>query len=196
MVRAAVAGEDQARFVRDHQCVGDADRRAPGMRIWHAFGLQPWRTQTFKVSPDPFLIDKVRDAVGLYLAPPRTSSGHRDDPPAGEARPAFIRDAQHAGLTLAEIRGILALRDSGEAPCGHVTDLIHQHLEEISRRMADLRKTHTVLRDLAQQAAETDPQSCSDADNICRIISPPTGRTLNPGMATFPSAGSVGAERM
>ncbi|WP_405527963.1 IS630 family transposase [Streptomyces avidinii] len=40
------------------------------LRIWHAFGLQPWRTETFKISPDPFLIDKVRDVVGLYLAPP------------------------------------------------------------------------------------------------------------------------------
>ena len=40
------------------------------LRIWGAFGLQPWRTETFKVSPDPLLIDKIRDVVGLYLAPP------------------------------------------------------------------------------------------------------------------------------
>ncbi|MCU1643561.1 MAG: putative transposase [Nocardia sp.] len=40
------------------------------LRIWHAFGLAPWRTETFKVSPDPLLIDKIRDVVGLYLAPP------------------------------------------------------------------------------------------------------------------------------
>lgn len=40
------------------------------LRIWHAFGLQPWRTETFKISPDSFLIDKIRDVVGLYLAPP------------------------------------------------------------------------------------------------------------------------------
>ena len=39
-------------------------------RIWRAFGLQPWRTETFKISPDPLLIDKIRDVVGLYLAPP------------------------------------------------------------------------------------------------------------------------------
>jgi transposase len=39
-------------------------------RIWRAFGLQPWRTETFKVSPDPLLIDKIRDVAGLYLAPP------------------------------------------------------------------------------------------------------------------------------
>jgi transposase len=39
-------------------------------RIWQAFGLQPHRTETFKLSPDPLLIDKVRDIVGLYLHPP------------------------------------------------------------------------------------------------------------------------------
>jgi len=39
-------------------------------RIWHAFGLQPHRTETFKLSPDPLLIDKVRDIVGLYMNPP------------------------------------------------------------------------------------------------------------------------------
>jgi transposase len=39
-------------------------------RIWHAFGLQPHRTETFKLSPDPLLIEKVRDIVGLYMNPP------------------------------------------------------------------------------------------------------------------------------
>ena len=39
-------------------------------RIWRAFGLQPHRTETFKLSPDPQLVEKVRDIVGLYLNPP------------------------------------------------------------------------------------------------------------------------------
>ena len=39
-------------------------------RIWRAFGLQPHRTDTFKLSPDPLLIEKVRDIVGLYMNPP------------------------------------------------------------------------------------------------------------------------------
>ena len=39
-------------------------------RIWKAFGLQPHRTGTFKLSKDPLFIDKVRDIVGLYLHPP------------------------------------------------------------------------------------------------------------------------------
>jgi len=39
-------------------------------RVWHAFGLQPHRTETFKLSPDPLLVEKVRDIVGLYMSPP------------------------------------------------------------------------------------------------------------------------------
>lgn len=38
--------------------------------IWRAFGLKPWRQDSFKVSPDPDLVEKVRDIVGLYLNPP------------------------------------------------------------------------------------------------------------------------------
>src|SRR6202789_3636544 len=39
-------------------------------RIWRAFGLQPHRTDTFKLSPDPLLVEKVRDIAGLYINPP------------------------------------------------------------------------------------------------------------------------------
>ena len=39
-------------------------------RIWRAFGLQPHRSETFKLSTDPLFVDKVRDIVGLYLHPP------------------------------------------------------------------------------------------------------------------------------
>jgi transposase len=40
------------------------------MRIWHAFGLQPHRQETWKLSKDPQFIEKVHDVVGLYLNPP------------------------------------------------------------------------------------------------------------------------------
>jgi transposase len=38
--------------------------------IWRAFGLKPWRQDEFKISPDPDLVEKIRDIVGLYLNPP------------------------------------------------------------------------------------------------------------------------------
>jgi transposase len=39
-------------------------------RIWQAFGLRPWMTDSFKLSEDPQFVDKVRDVVGLYMNPP------------------------------------------------------------------------------------------------------------------------------
>lgn len=44
--------------------------RATVSRIWRAFALKPHRSETFKLSNDPLFIEKVRDIVGLYLAPP------------------------------------------------------------------------------------------------------------------------------
>lgn len=42
-------------------------------RIWQAFGLQPHRQKQFKLSTDPFFVEKVRDIVGLYLNPPENA---------------------------------------------------------------------------------------------------------------------------
>jgi transposase len=39
-------------------------------RIWRTFGLKPHVTESFKISPDPQLVEKVRDVVGLYMNPP------------------------------------------------------------------------------------------------------------------------------
>jgi transposase len=39
-------------------------------QIWKAFGIKPWRADEFKISPDPQLIEKIRDIVGLYMNPP------------------------------------------------------------------------------------------------------------------------------
>jgi transposase len=39
-------------------------------RIWRAFGLRPHRSETFQLSNDPLLVEKVRDIVGLYMNPP------------------------------------------------------------------------------------------------------------------------------
>jgi putative transposase len=42
-------------------------------RIWKAFGLQPHRQKHFKLSTDPFFVEKVRDIVGLYVSPPQNA---------------------------------------------------------------------------------------------------------------------------
>ena len=62
------------------------------LRIWRAFGLQPWRTEDFKISPDPLLIDKIRDVIGLYLAPPANAAVFAvDEKPQIQALEAELR---------------------------------------------------------------------------------------------------------
>ncbi|MEV6105678.1 heavy metal-responsive transcriptional regulator [Streptomyces sp. NPDC051940] len=111
---------------------------------------------------------------GLLPEPARTPAGYRDYPPQATRRLAFVRQAQAAGLTLAEIRSILTLRDSGEAPCVHVATLIGQHLKDIERRMAELHQTRTALHTLAARAATTDPSTCTTTE-ICSIIDTASG---------------------
>src|SRR3954463_580088 len=55
-----------SRLLGRHLGIGDATVA----RAWRAYGVQPWRSGTFKFSTDPELEGKVRDVIGLYLAPP------------------------------------------------------------------------------------------------------------------------------
>lgn len=57
------------------------------------------------------------EADGLLADPPRTPAGYRDYPDDAIDRVAFIRQAKAAGLTLAQVREILAIRDGGDPPC-------------------------------------------------------------------------------
>lgn len=106
---------------------------------------------------------------GLLPAAERTSGGYRDYTPDVVGRVDFIHRGQAAGLTLAQIRQILDIRDLGNAPCGHVRDLLDHRLadlEEQIRQLVELRDTITVLRD---QADDLEPDTCT-ADQVCRYL--------------------------
>jgi MerR family transcriptional regulator, copper efflux regulator len=106
---------------------------------------------------------------GLLPAPPRTPGGYRDYPAGAVGRLAFIRQAQAAGLTLAEIGGILRIRDGGQAPCQHVTALIAEHLVQVEQRVAELARTRDALAELHARALATEPADCGESQ-ICSIL--------------------------
>lgn len=110
------------------------------------------------------------ESAGLLADPARTPSGYRNYDPEILDRLNFIRPAQAAGLTLAEIRQVLTIADDGEAPCGHVTNLINQHLEDVDHRIGELTETRALLHHLTQRAANQDPAEC---DGYCAILQPP-----------------------
>lgn len=103
----------------------------------------------------------------LLPTPSRLPNGYRNYDRTAIARVAFVRQAQHAGFTLAQIREILAIRDGGHPPCVHVDALIHQRLEQTEQRIAELHATRATLQQLAQRSHQLDP---SDCDGYCHII--------------------------
>ena len=68
-----VAAATQARSNLPARLTLASAQHNPTSRIWRAFALKPHQTETFKLSPDPQFIDKVRDIVGLYLNPPEAA---------------------------------------------------------------------------------------------------------------------------
>jgi len=84
--------------------------------------------------------DTVRyyERSGLLPEPNRTDGDHRRYGPADLDRMLFIRGAQRLGLRLAEIRELLAVRDTGACPCGPAETLLSEHIGEIDREIARL----------------------------------------------------------
>lgn len=109
---------------------------------------------------------------GLLPAPTRAPNGYRIYDDTVVSRLQFVRASQSAGLTLADITGILAQRDVGEAPCTHVSGLLEEKLADVRARQLELAALAAELGRLIESSHNLDPADCSDAD-ICHIISTP-----------------------
>jgi len=109
------------------------------------------------------------EEAGLIPEPERTPSGYREYQPEVLDRLAFIRAGQAVGLTLAQLRDVMAIRDRGDAPCTHVATLINTRIEEIDQRIDDLRRLRKDLTALAETAARFDPSDCPP-ESVCRIL--------------------------
>ena len=72
LIRKTLKTKPKAATHWTHRSIAAETKLSKSMvqRVWKAFGLQPHRQQHFKISTDPFFVEKVRDIVGLYLNPP------------------------------------------------------------------------------------------------------------------------------
>lgn len=112
------------------------------------------------------------EQAGLLPEPDRTPSGYRDYDPAVLDLLAFVKAAQAAGLTLAEIREIVYVRETQGPPCGHVAALLDTHAADLDRRIAELTALREEVGRLRDRARGLDPAACGDAA-VCHVI--PTG---------------------
>lgn len=108
--------------------------------------------------------------AGVLAQPARGPSGYRDYDETAVARLGFIRAAQAAGLTLTEIRDVIAIREDNGPPCSHVTAVLDRHLCELQDRIRELTSMRDEVRRLRQRADTLDPANCGD-DDICHVIS-------------------------
>jgi MerR family copper efflux transcriptional regulator len=107
--------------------------------------------------------------IGLMPEPPRTSGGYRNYGGGDAARLGFIRAAQSVGLSLGEIREVLAFRDRGEIPCAHVASLIERRAADLTERIAALERMRQDLQRLSKNARTMSPAKAQGAA-FCHII--------------------------
>ncbi len=106
---------------------------------------------------------------GLLPVAERTPAGYRVYGDDAIDRLGFIRSAQMVGLTLAEIRGIIEIRDNGGPPCSHVMTLVRRRADEIDEQIRGLRAMKRTLNELVAKGSHLDPADC-DGSSVCQII--------------------------
>jgi MerR family Zn(II)-responsive transcriptional regulator of zntA len=105
------------------------------------------------------------------LLPPvfRTPSGYRDFGPDAIDRLDFIRRGQAAGLTLAQIKQILQIRDGGQPPCEHVRDLLATRLADLDAQIARLVALRETVSHLTEAATHADRDRCPP-NQVCSYL--------------------------
>lgn len=108
------------------------------------------------------------ERVGLMPRPPRTRGGHRVYDGTHLKRLGFIRRSRELGFSLDEIRALLGLVDAGEYTCAEVRDLTLAHLEEVRRKIADLRRLERSLQGMADRCTGDKVPKCPIIDVLWR----------------------------
>ncbi|MFG3340409.1 MerR family transcriptional regulator [Glycomyces sp. NPDC048151] len=130
--------------------------------------------------------DAIRhwEREGLFPAPERSAAGYRRYDAEALDRARFIRACQRAGLRLADIADLLAVRDTGSCPCEPAGQHLERRISEISAEIARLEGLRTQLTDMLRAV---DSGSCDPPlpENWC----PPARQGLRAGASPGASEG-------
>lgn len=111
------------------------------------------------------------EEAGLLPEPTRMPNGYRDYNDSDLTRVQFIKAGQAVGLTLAEIRTLLVIRDDGRVPCVAAIELLDRQLDDVDARLRELTSMRADLSNLQARASDLDPADC-DPGSVCHIINP------------------------
>ncbi len=109
------------------------------------------------------------EEIEVLGEPRRLASGYRDYDIDTIERLRFILASQASGLSLGEIKGIVAYRDRGESPCSHVLDLLRRRRDEIDAQIEELKRSKTIINKLVTRSRKLRPEDCS-ASSVCHLI--------------------------
>jgi MerR family mercuric resistance operon transcriptional regulator len=125
-------------------------------------------------------IETIRyyERIGLMPRATRTAGGHRQYEEPGVRRLGFIRRSRELGFTLDQIRSLLALVDGGRYTCGQVKRITDVHLDEVRRKVIDLRKIERVLQHMVDQCVRGTVPECAVIDALFdKAPTPPATRS-------------------
>ncbi len=128
------------------------------------------------------------EEIGLLPAPPRRASGYRMYDGGYVSRLGFIARAKRLGLSLAEIGGILRIRDRGACPCEHVKGLLRERVERIDAAVAELGRLRTELVRLTRAKRRDQVGVCSIIEHT-DLGSPAAVEAASSRPLTFRSSG-------
>ncbi len=130
-----------------------------------------------------FLIGELARAVGVdaktvrfyeesgVLPPPsRLPNGYRVYGEKDLSRLRFVRGARSLDIALEDIKEVLAFRDRGEAPCRHVVELLHKKIEEVERRIVELKRLRGELQSLCEAANELPADDIEMKNCVCHLV--------------------------
>lgn len=106
------------------------------------------------------------EGIGVLPEPARTASGYRAYDEADLDRLVFVKTAQRLGITLDEVREILAFRDRGDQPCGYVRNVLRRERAHIDQRIAELQGLRSELAALEALANEIPDKT----GVVCKLI--------------------------
>jgi MerR family copper efflux transcriptional regulator len=109
------------------------------------------------------------EQTGVLPAAVRLPSGYRDYDDSALARLRFVKAAQAAGLTLAEVRQVIVVRNDDGPPCQHVTGLLDARAADLDRRIAEFTLLRADIARLRDRAIMLDPAAC-DPIGVCHVI--------------------------
>ncbi len=117
-------------------------------------------------------VDAIRfyEKQGLLKRAPRSEGGFRIFGPDDLRNLKFIGKAQELGFSLQDVRELLLLQDEGVEACGHVRELLEQKLTSVRRKIDELRKLETSLKDALGKCNRRLKRSGTAHEECCPVL--------------------------